>query len=271
MVTVDTTPKKILDKLGTGITAAQSDPLNLKTVAYTGYEGGNLHLLNTDATGDLQVDVKTMPTTTVQATDLDIRDLTATERTPLGSQGVALQQVATTNELKVREQGTVTVSATDLDIRNLAAAQDAVVAYTGNDGTNTQLLATDASRHLQVDVLTNPSQVVTATDLDIRDLTATERTPLGSNGVALQQQATTNELKVREQGTVTVQATNLDVRDLTSASDSVEVKQATASNLKAQVQNIAGTGLTNLGYGSSDGGMTWYPIKVDASGILSIA
>jgi hypothetical protein len=40
-------------------------------------------------------------------------------------------------------------------------------------------------------------------------------------------------------GTVTVSATNLDVRDLTSASDSVEVKQATATNLKAEV---VGTG-----------------------------
>jgi hypothetical protein len=41
---------------------------------------------------------------TVQATDLDIRDLTTTERTPLGSQGQPLQQQATTYELKVREQ-----------------------------------------------------------------------------------------------------------------------------------------------------------------------
>jgi len=69
---------------------------------------------------------------------------------------------------------------------------------------------------------------------------------------------------------LTMTATNLDVRDLTSASDSVEVKQATAANLKAEVVNPAGTGLSSLGYGSTDAGTTWVPITVDAAGHLQV-
>jgi len=64
------------------------------------------------------------------------------------------------------------------------------------------------------------------------------------------------------QETQPVSATDLDIRDLTSASDSVEVLQDTASDLNAAVVNAAGTGLTTLRYGSSDGGLTWYPEKL---------
>lgn len=67
-----------------------------------------------------------------------------------------------------------------------------------------------------------------------------------------------------------VSATDLDIRDLTSASDSVEAKQGTAANLKAEVHTPAGTGLPTLNYGSSDGGSTWYPLKVDTSGNLGV-
>ena len=35
-----------------------------------------------------------------------------------------------------------------------------------------------------------------------------------------------------------------------------------------KVINPGGAGLTVLNYGSSDGGTTWFPIKVDASGYL---
>jgi len=65
-----------------------------------------------------------------------------------------------------------------------------------------------------------------------------------------------------------ISATDLDIRDLTSASDSVEAKQGTAANLKAEVVNPAGTGIQVLSYGSSDGGTTWYPMAVDTDGHL---
>lgn len=63
---------------------------------------------------------------------------------------------------------------------------------------------------------------------------------------------------------------DFDIRDLTSVSDSVEVKQGTASNCKVEISNPAGIILGTATYGSSDGGTTWYPIKVDASGKLGL-
>lgn len=76
----------------------------------------------TDGTTEAQVvaashalKVAEQGTVTVTATDLDIRDLTQTERTPLGSQTQALQQEASTYELKVKEQGTPVVHAMGLD------------------------------------------------------------------------------------------------------------------------------------------------------------
>ena len=86
---------------------------------------------------------------------------------------------------------------------------------------------------------------------------------------------------------------DFDIRNLSSATDSVEVKQATATNLKANVTiaasqtiavtnataanlnaavvNAAGTGLTNLGYGSSDGGTNWYPNKTGTDGVQQVS
>lgn len=46
-----------------------------KGVMLAGTDGTNAQTLKVDAAGELQVDVLTMPTTTVQATNLDIRDL----------------------------------------------------------------------------------------------------------------------------------------------------------------------------------------------------
>jgi len=67
---------------------------------------------------------------------------------------------------------------------------------------------------------------------------------------------------------VPITATDLDIRDLTSVSDSVEAKQGTAANLKAEVINPAGVGIQVLSYGSSDGGTTWWPMAVDTDGHL---
>lgn len=47
-----------------------------KGIAILGQDGTNPQAIKTDTNGELQVDVLTMPTTTVQATNLDIRDLT---------------------------------------------------------------------------------------------------------------------------------------------------------------------------------------------------
>lgn len=48
-----------------------------KGVLIAGQDGTNAQTIKTDSSGELQVDVLSMPTTTVQATDLDIRDMDA--------------------------------------------------------------------------------------------------------------------------------------------------------------------------------------------------
>jgi len=48
-----------------------------KGIAILGQDGTNPQAIKTDTNGELQVDVLTMPTTTVQATNLDIRDLSS--------------------------------------------------------------------------------------------------------------------------------------------------------------------------------------------------
>lgn len=50
-----------------------------KAIGIAGTDGTNPQIVKTDAAGELQVDVLTMPTTTVTATDLDVRNLVATQ------------------------------------------------------------------------------------------------------------------------------------------------------------------------------------------------
>jgi hypothetical protein len=114
-------------------TAADGAAVSGNPVLIAGQDGTNTQSLKTDASGELQVDVLTVPTTTVTATDLDIRNLT------------------TTDEVTVKG----------------AAADGAAVAGNpvrigGKDGSgNTQDIATDTDGNLQVDVLSAPSTAVT--------------------------------------------------------------------------------------------------------------
>lgn len=88
---------------------------------------------------------------TVDATDLDIRDLSHTQDSVKIGDG--------TDFLAVNADGSINsvVTATDLDIRDLDAAQDNIAI---SDGTDTLEINADGSLNA----------VVTATDLDIRDL-----------------------------------------------------------------------------------------------------
>ena len=164
----------------------------------------------------------------------------------------------------------IEITGTDVDIRNLTAPTDSVLAYTGLEGSTVHLLTTDATGDLQVDVKTMPTTEVTGT------FWQTTQPVSGTFWQATQPvsgtfwQTTQPVSGTFWQATQPVSATDLDIRDLTSASDSVEAKQATAANLNAAVVNAAGTGLTTLGYGTSDGGTTWYPIAVDTSGHLQV-
>lgn len=55
-----------------------------------------------------------------------------------------------------------------------AGTPSKAIAIAGTDGTNPQIVKTDAAGELQVDVLSMPSTTVTATDLDIRNLANTD-------------------------------------------------------------------------------------------------
>jgi hypothetical protein len=255
---------------------------------------------------EVQVDVLTMPTTTVQATNLDIRDLTnadivtaelsAVDNAVLDAIAASLNTLDNTvagNELQVDvlTMPTVTVTATDLDTRNLSAASDSVTLF-GNtgifdqldltscnpaavaivDGNGDQITSfgggtqytqgdTDASitgtamlmeaaadtlvplqgtiaNGLLVDLGSNNDVVVSATNLDIRDLTnadvvtaelsAVDNAVLDAIAASLNTLDNTvagNELQVDvlTMPTVTVTATNLDIRDLSAASDTVSI------------------------------------------------
>lgn len=97
-----------------------------------------------------------------------------------------------------------------------------VAAYSDSGGTDKKGLV-DSDRHVQVDVLTAPTTAVT-------------------------QSGTWDEVGINDSGnSITVDATDLDVRDLSSASDSVSVLQATASNLNAQVVGDIASGATDSG------------------------
>lgn len=107
---------------GTEYTDGDADGTPTGT-AILGFDGTNLRAVTTDAQGDLQVDVLSLPTVTVQATDLDIRVLnSATDSvTVTGTVGVD-GAVEITND----SGNPIPVNATDFDIRNLVFATDKV-------------------------------------------------------------------------------------------------------------------------------------------------
>ena len=109
----------------------------------------------------------------------------------------------------------------------LVNAADKGILALGTDGSNYQVLATDSSGNLQVEVLTMP--------------------------------------------TTTVQATNLDIRDLTSVSDSVEVKQATGTNLHVVVDTAPTTAVTNAGITTIAGAVTGTEMQVDVLTMPTVA
>jgi len=168
----------------------------------------------------------------VTATDLDIRDLTTTERTPLGSESVALKQIATSNELSVKESTPLTGFATSTfqttgnnSLGTIKTNTDPLVAaaaggYIRQDSTAT--IAKESGGNLAT-VKTNTDSMLTALqiidDMDIKKIGGTAQTgkditallaswdyatgtqwmetiPHGSQEVPLQQKITTNDLIV---------------------------------------------------------------------------
>lgn len=189
--------------------------------------------------------------TTLTATDLDIRDLNANQDNVAISDG--------TDTLEVNADGSINavVTATDLDVRDLSASQDNVAISDGTDtlainadgslnatlvGTS-EVRITDGTDTLAVNADGSINSVVSATNLDIRDLAfATDKVDVSGSSVT----ATATDLDIRDldaaqdnvaisDGTDTlavnadgslnavVTATNLDIRDLAFATDKVDV------------------------------------------------
>lgn len=75
---------------------------------------------------------------------------------------------------------------------------------------------------------------------------------LPKDGGAVSGGTSTDPIRTDPTGTTTqpVSATDLDIRDLTSASDSVEVKQATAANLKATVTQAGNVNIGDVSAGT---------------------
>lgn len=189
---------------------------------------------------------------TVDATNLDIRDLTSASDSVEVLQNthddlnananiqVNNTDVGNANPVPVSDAGgSLTVDATDLDIRNLVFATDKV------DVSGSSITAT-----------------VSATDLDIRDLDAAQDNVAISDG--------TDTLAINADGSLNavVTATDLDIRNLVFATDKVDVSGSTvaldAGTLAAlesiTVQNGAGAAAVNI----QDGGNS---ITVDANNL----
>lgn len=139
--------------------------ITTKGMAAIGTDGTNARILKTDAGGELQVDVLTMPTVTVTGalTDAQLR------ATPVPVSGtVSVTGVATEGTLATLVTSSQLIDDTVATVA--AAIPTKGQAAVGTDGTNARILKTDASGELQVDVLTMPSVAVTGplTDAQLR-------------------------------------------------------------------------------------------------------
>lgn len=150
---------------------------------------GSLNI--TDNGGSITVD----GSVTVTATDLDIRDLSASQDNVAISDG--------TDTLAVNNDGSINavVSATDLDIRDLTHVSDSVKI---GDGTDFLAVAADGS----IAITDNGGSLTVDGTVTIQD---------GGNAISVDDAG----------GSLTVDATDLDIRDLTHVSDSIKVGDGT--------------------------------------------
>src|SRR3990167_3310637 len=128
---------------------------------------------NAIAGSEMQVDVVTMPTVTVTATNLDIRDLTATDVVTVtgGAGQTADVKITLDSEAVVLGAGSASIGKLgansgvdigDVDVTSMpgtaaeaAALPSVFVVVAGDDGTDTQPIQLNASGHLKVDISTD--------------------------------------------------------------------------------------------------------------------
>jgi len=190
-------------------------------------------------------------------------NVTVTIPTPLPvSQDPSSDPWTVDGTVNAAQSGSWTVA---LDAATLAALEDVTV----QQGTSPWIIsATDLDiRDLtfatdSVDVSgSNVNAVVTATDLDIRDLTfATDSVDVTGSDVTVS-------------NTVTVQATALDIRPLTCGDEvslcangiTVDSGNPLPVDAGSLTPSADGVGM----YGSTDGGTNWTAVQVDSFGVVS--
>jgi len=183
-------------------------PSDLKTLVY-GSDGTVDRVLLTDGTGALAM-YAAGGSLTVAATNLDIRDLTATSDNILiyGQDSGATKRVVLTDTngaLAMYATSTVTVAATDLDIRDLTATSDNILIYGQDSGATKRVVLTDTNGNVQVmnqrRLLTDTNEAVGtgtnyagATARDIGEQSAASFAVLntGANGATVKLQLSPN-------------------------------------------------------------------------------
>ena len=176
-----------------------------------------------DSSGHITANIN--GTVTVSATDLDIRDLSASQDNVAISDG--------TDTLAVNADGSINsvVTATDLDIRDITHVSDSIKV---GDGTDFLAIAADGS----IAVTDNGgSLTVDATDLDIRDLSAAQ------DNVAIRD-AGGDELAINADGSLNVNTFEggystwqYSDQDVTSTASQLAAT-ALANRLRMVIQNL---------------------------------
>lgn len=224
----------VVVKLGDGTLPSQQlaiDASGRVTVKIQDSTGDTLD----STTGSLHVSVQNA-SLVVTATDLDIRDLSATQDNVAISDGTDTLEINAdgsinvafapgaeikitdgTDDLEINADGSINavVTATDLDIRDLTHVSDSVKV---GDGTDFLAVNADGS----INITDNGGSItVDATDLDIRDLSATQDNVAISDG--------TDTLAVNGDGSLNavVTATDLDIRDIDATQDNIAISDGT--------------------------------------------
>jgi hypothetical protein len=253
---------------------------------------------------EMQVDVLTMPSTTVTATNLDIRDIdSATDDITVHGDVGVLDQIDLTNSNPI---ATAVVDANGDQITSFgggtqysdadANADPTGTVAMGTDGANVFALHTDTAGDLQIDVLTMPSTTVTATDLDVRNLVfATDKvdasgTTLGSNSgvdvgdVTINNAAGVSAVNIQDGGnTITVDGAVTTSGTVTEANSgsiltSVQLIDDTIKTLGTDTYTETSTKGSVIGAVRRDANTTLVdttnevaPLQVNATGELKVA
>lgn len=193
---------------------------------------------------EMQVDVISMPSVTVTATDLDIRDLTHVSDSVKVGDG--------TDFLAITAAGAITVDS----ITNAVAVTDNGGSLTVDSADLATIAGAVSGTEMQVDIVSSATIPVSATDLDIRDLTHVSDSVKIGDGTDL--------LAVNADGSINVQSApaGLDswqTSTVSATATAAEIAATPLSNrLKMIVQNLG----SNHVYVGEDNTVT------DSSGVM---